>query len=58
MKRVIVLVILILVAVGVTVWYYQRPEEPVAENVTEAVVNYVIDGDSLDITFERGRVFQ
>ena len=52
MKRVIVLVFLILVAVGVTVWYYQRPEEPVAENVTEAVVNYVIDGDSLDVSFE------
>lgn len=52
MKRVIVLVILILIAIGVTTWYYQRPEQPVAENVTEAVVNFVIDGDTLNITYE------
>ena len=52
MKRILVLLILILATVGVTVWYYNRPETPVAENVTEAVVNYVIDGDSLNVTFE------
>ena len=52
MKRIIVLVILILLATGVTYWYYNRPEEPVAENVTEAVVNFVIDGDSLNITYD------
>lgn len=51
MKRIIALVILILIAVGMTYWYYNRPEEPVAENVTEATVNFVIDGDSLNINF-------
>ncbi|MBQ7703193.1 MAG: thermonuclease family protein [Firmicutes bacterium] len=52
MKRIFILFILILIAVGVTAWYYNRPEEPVAENVTEAVVNFVIDGDSLNITYD------
>ncbi len=52
MKRFLVFIILIMVAAGVTAWYYYRPETPVAGNVREAYINYVIDGDSLDITFD------